>query len=69
MSGDLVSLRLFLVSAAPPHHDLWREGAVQASVPIEFKAVDAPPPKSGCAVAVWISASWMARSMRPSGPR
>ena len=47
MSGDLVSLRLFLVSAAPPHDDLWREGATQATVPIEFEAVDAAAAKAG----------------------
>jgi CheY-like chemotaxis protein len=41
MSGDLVSLHLFLVSAAPPQRDLWREGATQASVPIEFDVGDA----------------------------
>jgi DNA-binding response OmpR family regulator len=40
MSDDLVSLRLLLVAAAPPQQDLWREGAAQASVPIDFEAHD-----------------------------
>ncbi|HEY1475209.1 MAG TPA: response regulator [Pseudolabrys sp.] len=46
MSGDLVSLRMFLVGAAPPHEDLWREGAAQASVPIEFDAGNAAAAKA-----------------------
>ena len=46
MSGDLVSLRMLLVAAAPPHQDLWREGAAQASVPIEFEAADAAAAKA-----------------------
>jgi CheY-like chemotaxis protein len=41
MGGDLVSLRTLLVGAPEPRHDLWREGASMASVPIEFEAVDA----------------------------
>ena len=45
MSGDLVSLRMVLVGAAPPHQDLWREGAAQASVPIDFEWAMPPPPK------------------------
>jgi DNA-binding NtrC family response regulator len=46
MSDDLVSLRLLLVAAAPPHQDLWREGAVQASVPIDFEAHDTAAAKA-----------------------
>jgi DNA-binding response OmpR family regulator len=46
MNGDLVSLRLLLVAAAPPHQDLWREGAAQASVPIDFEAHDAAAAKA-----------------------
>src|SRR5471032_1776007 len=46
MSDDLVSLRLLLVAAAPPHQDLWREGAAQASVPIDFEAHDAAAAKA-----------------------
>ena len=38
MSGDLVSLRMLLVGAAPAYEDLWRDGAAQASVPIQFEA-------------------------------
>ena len=45
MSGELVSLRMLLVGAAPPHQDLWREGAAQASVPIEFDASNAAAAK------------------------
>ena len=41
MSGDLVSLRLLLVSAVPSEQNLWRQGAALASVPIEFSAADA----------------------------
>ena len=41
MSGDLVSLRLLLVAASGPQQDIWREGATQASVPIDFDAGDA----------------------------
>lgn len=46
MTGDLVSLRLVLVGAAPPHQDLWREGAAQASVPIEFESGNAAAVKA-----------------------
>ena len=46
MNGDLVSLRLLLVAAAPPQQDLWREGAAQASVPIDFEAHDTATAKA-----------------------
>lgn len=46
MSGDLVTLRLLLVAAEPPHQELWREGALQASVPIDFEARDAAAAKA-----------------------
>jgi DNA-binding NtrC family response regulator len=46
MSGDIVSLSLLLVAAAPPRADLWREGAAQASLPIEFEAHDAAAAKA-----------------------
>jgi DNA-binding response OmpR family regulator len=46
MSGDLVSLRLLLVAADPPHAELWREAAAQAPVPIEFEACDAAVAKA-----------------------
>ena len=49
MSSDLVSLRMLYVAAKEPgqdlwkpDHDLWRQGAAMASVPIEFSAHDAP---------------------------
>ena len=36
MSGDLISLRMLVVSGAPPDCDLWRQGSGLASVPIEI---------------------------------
>lgn len=49
MSGDLVSFRMVYVAAREPRqnlwkpdHELWRQGAAMASVPIEFSAHDAP---------------------------
>jgi CheY-like chemotaxis protein len=42
MGGDLVSLRMLVVTAAPSQQQLWRRGAALASVPLEFSA-DAPP--------------------------
>ena len=41
MSGDLISLRMLVVTAAPSQQDLWRQGAAMASVPIDFTAEDA----------------------------
>lgn len=48
MSGDLVSFRMVYVAAKQPgqklwkpDHELWRQGAALASVPIEFSAHDA----------------------------
>jgi CheY-like chemotaxis protein len=41
MGGDLVSLRMLVVAAAPSQQDLWRKGAAMASIPIEFAAEDA----------------------------
>lgn len=46
MSGDLVSLRMILVGAAPPREDLWREGASQATVPIDFEVGTAAAAKA-----------------------
>ncbi|MBV8790909.1 MAG: response regulator [Pseudolabrys sp.] len=40
MSGDLISLRVLLVSADRPTSDLWRQSAALASVPIEFVECD-----------------------------
>jgi len=45
MSGDLVSLHMLLVGAAPADEDMWREGATQASVPIAFTSGDASAAK------------------------
>jgi CheY-like chemotaxis protein len=39
--GDLVSLRMLLIAATPPDQELWRRGAVMASLPVEFFAQDA----------------------------
>ena len=36
MTGDLISLRVLMVSALQPVRDLWRRGAGLASVPVEF---------------------------------
>ena len=48
MSGDLVSFRMLFVAPRQPgrdiwhpDHDLWRQGAAMASVPVEFFAHDA----------------------------
>ena len=41
MSGDLISLRLLLVTAAASEESLWRQGCALASVPIDFAAADA----------------------------
>jgi CheY-like chemotaxis protein len=41
MSGDIFTLRLMVVSALRTIGDIWREGAMLASVPIEFFEVDA----------------------------
>lgn len=39
--GDLLTLRMLVVSALRSVRDLWRDGAVVASVPIEFAEADA----------------------------
>ncbi len=41
MSGDLVSLRMLVVTAMPSDQELWRQGAAMAAVPTEFSAHDA----------------------------
>jgi CheY-like chemotaxis protein len=41
LSGDLLTLRLLVVAAQSSVHELWREGAALASVPIEFSEADA----------------------------
>jgi DNA-binding NarL/FixJ family response regulator len=40
MSEDLVSIRMMCVSATQPDHDLWRQGAGRASVPVVFDWAD-----------------------------
>jgi CheY-like chemotaxis protein len=46
MSGDLVSLHMLVVAAAPSQQELWRQGAALASVPIDFTAADAAAAKA-----------------------
>jgi len=41
MSGDLVSLRLLVVTAVPSQQELWQKGTAMATVPIDFAAADA----------------------------
>jgi DNA-binding NtrC family response regulator len=41
LSGDLLTLRMLVVAAESSVHELWREGASLASVPIEFSEADA----------------------------
>jgi CheY-like chemotaxis protein len=41
MSGDLVTLRMLVVTAASSQQGLWQKGAAMASVPIDFAAEDA----------------------------
>lgn len=38
MSVDLVSLRMLVIAAAPPDHELWRQAAAMASVPVDLTA-------------------------------
>lgn len=40
MSGDLLTLRMMVVSAAAAVREQWREGAALASIPIEFSGCD-----------------------------
>ena len=40
MSGDLVSLRMLVVTAVPSQQQLWQQGAAMATVPIDFAAAD-----------------------------
>jgi DNA-binding NtrC family response regulator len=41
MTGDLVSLRVLVVTAVPAQQELWQRGAALASVPIDCAAADA----------------------------
>jgi DNA-binding response OmpR family regulator len=40
MSGDLLTLRMIVVSALDGVRELWQEGVILASVPIEFSVCD-----------------------------
>lgn len=48
MIGDLVSLRMLVISGARPERDLWRQGAGLASTPIEI--VEANTAAAACAL-------------------
>jgi len=41
MSGDLVSLRVLVVTAVPAQQELWQRGAAMVSLPIDSSAADA----------------------------
>jgi CheY-like chemotaxis protein len=41
MGGDLVSLRVLVVTAVPSQQQLWQKGVAMAAVPIDFAAADA----------------------------
>jgi len=41
MSGELVSLRVLVVTAVPSQQELWKKGAAMASVPVDCDAADA----------------------------
>jgi CheY-like chemotaxis protein len=47
MSGDLLTLRMMLVTASDAAHELWRQGVALASLPIELNRVDPLAAKSG----------------------
>lgn len=40
MTGDLVSLRVLVVTAVPAQQELWQRGAAMASLPIDCAAAD-----------------------------
>jgi CheY-like chemotaxis protein len=50
MSGDLLTLRMMLVTASDAAHELWREGVALASLPIELNRVDPLTAKSNGAM-------------------
>lgn len=39
MSAELVTIRVLCVTATPHDHELWRQGAAHAGIPVEFDAV------------------------------
>jgi DNA-binding NtrC family response regulator len=46
MSEDIFSIRLLCVSASPPELDIWRQGVIEAPVPVDFLTAD---PTAGAA--------------------
>ncbi len=40
MNGEFISLRMLLVAVSPPQHQLWRQAASLAAVPIELSVHD-----------------------------
>lgn len=57
MSGDLLTLRMMVVSGAEAVQQQWRQGATLASVPIEFSAAPAgdaiaPLTRHGCDIVI-----------------
>src|SRR5689334_23124568 len=40
MSGDLLTLRMMLVTASDAAYELWRQGTALASLPIELSRID-----------------------------
>lgn len=43
MAGDLISLRMLVVAAASPRHELWLKAVARATVPIELQMLDVAP--------------------------
>jgi CheY-like chemotaxis protein len=43
MPGDLVSLRILVISAGLPDHELWRQAISNATVPIELEILGVAP--------------------------
>jgi CheY-like chemotaxis protein len=43
MAGDLASLRILVVAAALPDHQLWHQAAAAASIPIELEILEVAP--------------------------
>jgi CheY-like chemotaxis protein len=43
MPGDLVSLRMLVVSAGLPDRELWRQAVAHATIPVELEILDVAP--------------------------
>jgi CheY-like chemotaxis protein len=43
MAGDSVSLRILMIAAVLPDHQLWQQAAAKASVPIELEVLEVAP--------------------------